>query len=1580
MNDLKNALYNFLKGYERDKLISGRLGIVDPTTQTVTFDVVGKPGYVWVRPDYGGPPLAAFNDGAPLQYDLAVFVEADAADKSGQTLVIKRVNPMLAPVYGGTGSPPVSIPPHPMGPDAGMGLWSFAQNVLYDGLLIAKSGLTVTVKQFLGYYLGKEAFYADTEADLTSSVPGSGNHCYAIVGIDPTTGLSFISTTTPVSTATPLTNAMIEAVDVTGKFVSGAVALTHGETTTVFPADFVDLRNWLVQIPGSSSGFYQTVQGNGTPAAQEVILDFIDGTNTTVTVTDDPGGTRTKVRIDASFTDTGITQLTGDVTAGPGSGSQVATLATVNASPGTYTLAQLTVNAKGLVTLASSNGTVLVNQGGTGQTSLTAHDIIIGNGTSAVNFLAPGTARFVAISDGTDWTARALVAADIPTGAGSPLTTKGDLYTFSTVNVRLAIGANDTVLVADSSATTGNKWSATLAGLTLTTPTIASFTNATHNHQNAAGGGQLSLTAAVTGILPVGNGGTGVANPAAHNLLVGNGSSAINTLAPGAARNVAISDGTDWISRALVAADIPAGSGSPLTTKGDIYTFSTVNVRLAIGADNTVLVADSAQATGNKWTATLSSLTLDNSNTVTLKDTLFTLQDDGDTTKQLRFQLSSIATATIRTLTVPDISDTLVVLTATQALTNKTLTSPVLNTGVSGTAVSTDSTFASPSDTIVASQKAIKTYVDNVAAGLSPKSSVQEATTAALPSNTYVNGVLGVGATLTGVATGVLTVDGQTVALNDRVLVKDEGTQPHNGIYTCTLAGAIGVAYILTRATDSNTSADIVGAFVFVETGTTNVSSGWVNTNSGTLVIGTTAITYTQFSGAGEITAGTGLSKSGNTLSLVTPVALVNGGTGADLSATGAAHSFVKQSSSGAALTVGTIADGDLPTALAGHTISGGSINNTPIGATTANTGIFSALSLLIGGFKAIFSHANSADRTYTFPDRTDTVVLLGGAQTLTSKTLTTPTIGDFTNATHNHQNAAAGGQLSLTAAVTGILPLANGGSGADLSGTGGAHNFVKQSSSGAVFTVGTIGTADLPSGVVASPLTTKGDIWTYSTVDARLGVGANNTVLVADSTATTGNKWTTALTGLTIDNSAVGATTRSTGAFTTLAGAATTIIGTSDAIQLTVKGNGTQISDLVEFQDSSATVLFKITNAGLITAKATDAPSGGATFASTINVFMNSTPSADSPNSNAYGLIFQSTLLGSHELGGVYGLLGQAYHSGTGTADSVIGSLFKAGGVNQASNSIITTVRAGWYALDLVGTSGKTITVTDANLINTTVLSNDYYTATNVRGILIEGATPQSHATITNLYGLVINDQTGGGTLNYAVFTNKGLNRLGDQTEIRVSDTATTTIDDVLTLSHNISSGTPGSLMGEAILFQGDSTTTVNRPMGRIRAAWAVATDASRTSRMELTIYNTTTEIVGLRINSAAEVQVLRIAGGLSAAIPTGVLGTGAGTGAGTAPSFTVGSSSTDVSGTINVTTGTQVPAASAIVITVTFNTTYAVAPRVVLQAANAVTARLNSGSTQIVVTTTTTTFVLTSNTTGIAASTAYSWDYVVN
>ena len=231
----------------------------------------------------------------------------------------------------------------------------------------------------------------------------------------------------------------------------------------------------------------------------------------------------------------------------------------------------------------------------------------------------------------------------------------------------------------------------------------------------------------------------------------------------------------------------------------------------------------------------------------------------------------------------------------------------------------------------VSTDAVTKAYADAIAQGLSVKPSVQEATAAALPSNVYSNGASGAGATLTAVATGVLTVDGVTVALNDRVLVKNEAAPASNGLYACTVAGAIGVAYVLTRATDMNTAAQVPGAFCFTEQGTANAGAGFTVASPGPFTIGTTAITWTQFSGAGEITAGTGLSKSGNTLSLAAD------STASDIKALGAqaaGSSGLAPNSDHVHPTTGLVLTSSLPLAIA----SGGT------GAATA-AAAFNALS-----------------------------------------------------------------------------------------------------------------------------------------------------------------------------------------------------------------------------------------------------------------------------------------------------------------------------------------------------------------------------------------------------------------------------------------------------------------------------------------------------------------------------------------------------------------------------------------------------------------------------------------------------------
>ena len=144
---------------------------------------------------------------------------------------------------------------------------------------------------------------------------------------------------------------------------------------------------------------------------------------------------------------------------------------------------------------------------------------------------------------------------------------------------------------------------------------------------------------------------------------------------------------------------------------------------------------------------------------------------------------------------------------------------------------------------------ATKSYVDGVAQGLSAKDSVRAATTAnGTLSSAFANGQ---------------AIDGVTLATGDRILLKNQTAGAENGIYTVNASGAP------TRAVDFDANAEVAkGAFIFVEEGTTNADAGFVLTTDGAITLGTTALTFTQFSGAGQVIAGSALTKSGNTLNV----------------------------------------------------------------------------------------------------------------------------------------------------------------------------------------------------------------------------------------------------------------------------------------------------------------------------------------------------------------------------------------------------------------------------------------------------------------------------------------------------------------------------------------------------------------------------------------------------------------------------------------------------------------------------------------------------------------------------------------
>ena len=156
-------------------------------------------------------------------------------------------------------------------------------------------------------------------------------------------------------------------------------------------------------------------------------------------------------------------------------------------------------------------------------------------------------------------------------------------------------------------------------------------------------------------------------------------------------------------------------------------------------------------------------------------------------------------------------------------------------------------TITNLSDPVNTQDAATKGFVEATSQGLDVKDSCVAATTGNITISTALN--------------NGDTLDGVSLSTNDRVLVKDQSTASQNGIYVVGSSPA--------RAADLATGANAAGFFTFVEKGTVNSDNGFVCTSdSGSAVVGTNNLTIAQFSGAGQITAGDGLDKSGNTLSV----------------------------------------------------------------------------------------------------------------------------------------------------------------------------------------------------------------------------------------------------------------------------------------------------------------------------------------------------------------------------------------------------------------------------------------------------------------------------------------------------------------------------------------------------------------------------------------------------------------------------------------------------------------------------------------------------------------------------------------
>ena len=254
-------------------------------------------------------------------------------------------------------------------------------------------------------------------------------------------------------------------------------------------------------------------------------------------------------------------------------------------------------------------------------------------------------------------------------------------------------------------------------------------------------------------------------------------------------------------STADVTITLPAETGTVLTTASSIANSNLANSSVTIGS--------SAVALGGSVT-TLTGITSLTSDAVVAKANGFRVIDNTDTTKQVAFDASGIATSTTRTLTVPNASDTLVLLGESQTLTNKTLTSAVLNGTISGTSIKDEDNMSSDSASHLATQQSIKAYVDTEIAG------VPQGDITAVTAGTGLSGGGTTGAVSLAIDATVATLTGSQTLTNKTIVLGNNTVSGAlaNGITATTQSASDNSTKVATTAyVDNQVTAGAVNEF-----------------------------------------------------------------------------------------------------------------------------------------------------------------------------------------------------------------------------------------------------------------------------------------------------------------------------------------------------------------------------------------------------------------------------------------------------------------------------------------------------------------------------------------------------------------------------------------------------------------------------------------------------------------------------------------------------------------------------------------------------------------------------------------------
>ena len=533
------------------------------------------------------------------------------------------------------------------------------------------------------------------------------------------------------------------------------------------------------------------------------------------------------------------------------------------------------LSANGLMTISSAGAISAVTLLGT------ANQVTVANGSGVSG------APVIALADNPILGGNASLTLPIGTTGDRPVAPVNGMIRYNTTNARFEGYQGGAWVTAGSGDGTVTTVTGTADQITVvngtTTPVISLALNPI-----VPGTASMTLPIGSTANRPVGSNGMiryntdiglfeGYVNGAWQTIAAGSGVTSVAT-GTGLLGGPITSTGTITIDTTVVATNSNVMTLTSKTISGSTNTLT--NIANASLTNSSVTYNGVTVALGASGTITATA-----TNALTIGTGLTGTSYDGSAAVTIAIDTAVVATLSgTQTLTNKSMSGSTNTFTniPNNALTNSSLTigSTAISLGATSLTLAGLTSVTLTQDPTLDLQAATKQYVDTKAStGLVYHQPVQCATTQSLAAQTggtvtYNNGASGVGATIT-LSIPLLILDGYTLLNTNRILVKNEVNQAYNGIYTWATGGLV-----LTRATDADTYGSDVNQlsqndYFFVQNGTVNIGSSYVVTTVGTIVFGTTAITFAEFSNSQVYSAGTGLTLTGTTFS-ITNTGVVN--------------------------------------------------------------------------------------------------------------------------------------------------------------------------------------------------------------------------------------------------------------------------------------------------------------------------------------------------------------------------------------------------------------------------------------------------------------------------------------------------------------------------------------------------------------------------------------------------------------------------------------------------------------------------------------------------------------------------------